>query len=189
MGTKQSLSFELGLPVTVEMSTDPIMAAELQRILNSVNKLASVVDAYSGNAPLADSVAAQFTASSSCRSQKLDVVYGYAQADIPAGSAVYTRMSGDDRLVYLASAAAANTFATGFCVSDAGVKAGSLCATCLSGGLIPYIGGLSEGVVYFLSSTPGQIISNSPDAGAVITQRLGYAIGATHFYFIPATPA
>jgi hypothetical protein len=182
---QQGISFEVGLPLTPELEQDPVKAAELQRIINGIYNVAAMLDYYTGNAPVSVATSKKFTVASSIRSSTLDVLHGYAQEDIPAGAAVYTRKVGDDLHVFKATASSAGTFATGFLVTDGGVTSGSFCAVNIGGGLIPYIAGLSEGVVYYLSDTPGFITNVG---GSAISQKLGYAVGPTSFYFIPNPP-
>lgn len=184
MSDKLSLSMQLGLPQVPEyVRDDPLLFAEFQRIINGINNLAAVVDAYTGRAPLTVAAKNGFNIGASTRSQYLDVLYAVAQEDLPAGSAVYLRYDAGEKRhnVWKATAADPAKFCQGFVVTDGGVVSGSVCAVQLSPGLVPFIGGLTEGITYYLSDTAGSI-SNLPGAN---TQKLGYALGPTYFYFTP----
>lgn len=186
MSDTTNLSIDLGIPQTPEFAGDPMTFLEFQRIYNAINNLAGYLDEYTGRAPLTTSVRAGYAPLSGMRNQYLDVPYGYAQEDIQAGSACYTRWDATNGrlLVSKASASAADTFCTCFCVTDGGVTTGSLVAVQFSGGVIPYIGSLIEGQTYYLSNTPG-VISNVP---GTVVQKLGYAIKSNYFYFCPNPP-
>lgn len=185
MSDKRALSLDLGIPQVPEYAgkEDPLLFLELQRIYNGLNNLAFYLDAYTGRAPLTVAVQAGFDLYKTTRAQYLDVIYAKASVDIPAGSACYTRYNATTQefTASLASATAADTFCTGFCVSDGGVQTGSLCAIQLGCGLVPYIGALTEGTTYYLSDTPG-VISSGPGTNV---QKLGYALGPVYFYFTP----
>jgi len=184
MSDTQALSVDLGIPQVPDFVTnDPVMFAEFQRMYNAINNLAYTLDAYSGRAPLTEAIKRQYEVGTLTRSQYLDVIYAQATVNIPAGAAVYTRWNaGAERYdAYLAHASGPTTFCTGFCATDGGVIAGSLCAVQWSAGIVPYIGGLTEGQIYYLSDTPGTI-SNAP---GTYTQPLGYAVAPTYFYFTP----
>lgn len=184
MSEGRSLSWDLGIPSVPEYSKDdPLLFFELQRIYNALNNLAGTLDLYSGRAPSIELAKTASNIFAATRSQYLDVVMAKAMVDIPAGAATYTRYNATDKIfeAYLASASSASTACTSFCVTDGGVTAGSYCSVQYSGGLVPFIAGMTEGVTYYLSNTPGTI-SNAP---GTYTQKLGYAIGPVYFYFIP----
>jgi hypothetical protein len=184
MSDKLSLSMQLGVPTVPEyVRDDPQLFSELQRILNGINNLAAVVDAYTGRAPLTSAAKSGFTIGASTRSQYLDVLYAVAQENLPAGSAVYLRYDSGEKLhkVWKATATDPTKFCQGFVVTDGGVASGSYCAVQLSVGLVPFIGGLTEGITYYLSDTAGSI-GNLPGTNL---QKVGYALGPTYFYFIP----
>lgn len=184
MSNQLQLSFQLNLPKTPEYTTDPLQAAELQRIINSINIVANTLDTYTGRAPLSSDVASGLSVFSTLRSRYVDVVYGYADTDLPAGSAVHLTSNGDSYSVSLASAALSTTCCHGFIMNEQGVKAGSLCTVNIGGGLVPLIAGLVEHTTYYLSDTPGVINT----AAGTVPQKLGYALGSTKFYFIPSVP-
>ena len=185
MSDKRALSLDLGIPQVPEYAgkEDPLLFFELQRIYNGLNNLAFYLDAYTGRAPLTVAAQAGFDLYKTTRGQYLDVIYATASVDIPAGAACYTRYNAvtEEFTAHLASAVDPTTFCTGFCVSEGGVVAGSLCAIQLGTGLVPFIGSLSEGATYYLSDTPG-LISSGPGTHA---QKLGYALGPVYFYFTP----
>lgn len=184
MSNKLQLSFQLNLPKVPEYTTDPLQAAELQRIINAINIVANTLDTYTGRAPLSTDATAQFSVFSTIRSQYSDVVYGFATVDLPAGCAVHLTANGDTFDVAKASALAASTCCHGFVMNEQGVKAGSLCTVNIGGGLVPLIAGLVEHTTYYLSDTPG-VINTSP---GTVPQKLGYALGSTKFYFVPSVP-
>ena len=186
MSDKVSLSIQLGIPQVPEyVKDDPQLYAELQRILNGLNNLALAVDAYTGRQPLTVAAKQGFKIGAATRSQYLDVIYATAQVNMPAGAAVYLRINGDGlHDAYLATASEPAKFCHGIVVTDGGVAAGSLVAVQLGQGLVPYIGGLTEGQTYYLANTDGAI-SNVP---GTTVQRLGYALGPSYFYFIPNPP-
>ena len=186
MSDKVSLSIQLGIPQVPEyVKDDPQLYAELQRILNGLNNLALAVDAYTGRQPLTVAAKQGFKIGAATRSQYLDVIYATATVNMPAGAAVYLRIDGDGlHDAYLATASDPAKFCHGIVVTDGGVAAGSLVAVQLGQGLVPYIGGLTEGQTYYLANTAGAI-SNVP---GTMVQRLGYALGPSYFYFIPNPP-
>lgn len=181
------LSVDLGIPQTPDNTTDPMMYAEFMRVYNSVRAVASALDSYTGNskAPLADMIAkdnGEFF-----RLRQMDCIYATVSMDLPAGAAVHCWYDATNKKwdVQLATATNAALFCNGFCVTDKGVTAGSIAKINMGGGLIPYIGSLVDGTTYYLSETPGYISASATGSGRVITQKLGYAIGPTYFYFTP----
>lgn len=182
---RHSLSIDLGLPIVPDIVQDPAMAAELQRIINAINAVASAVDSYTGRAPLSTDVAAQLSVGSTVRSSYLDIVYGTAAEDLPAGVAAHVLYDATTEGYTVSKAdAATNKLCHGFVVIDGGVKAGSLVSVNIGGGLIPYIAGLTPGIAYYAAANGA--ISNVPTSTMV--QPVGWALAPTILYFIPQMP-
>ena len=192
--TKQALSIDLKLPSTPDFVTDPALVVELQRLYNAVNTLALFVDIATGRQIL--SVAQKESQGlAGIRSQKLDVVYAVASATIAAGAACQLRKTGDFWTAYPAIATIPSPstdpalFATCFCTTSGGLLTGEYGAFTHGSGLIPYIGSISEGHVYYLSSTTaGAVTTTAPTAGGTFKQTLGFALDPTHFYSNIALP-
>lgn len=112
----------------------------------------------------------------------LNRLYVIASETIIQGAAISLFNNGGALNVRNANATNNTRICDGFCSSPGGIIAGSPGEIILNSG-VAFIGGLTIGARYWLSTTAGLIIAVPPVAAGNIEQYLGIAISATALSF------
>lgn len=189
------LAVNLGLPSIVDFIQDPQLASEMQRVLNAINNLAAYTEAATGRTPLTTAEFATQVLSAGMRGHLQDVQYCRATTTIAAGAPCYIEADGDGlkatpAIATYTAGSPPFTFATCFCATNGGLLTDEYGAFSLSAGYCPYVGGVTSGVVYFLSSTvAGGITATPPSAPGTFVQVLGHALRSNQFYGNISLPA
>lgn len=173
MPTKSGMSVNLGLPSTPEVDTIELYTS-LMQVYNAIRNVCFALDLYTGNTPIASSDLAQENFSSFLQVQKTSTVFVKLTEAVSAGHTINFHNSGGLRArKAIVSSQPCHGFA-----AMAGA-AGDTIAVSLFG-MHALVSGLTPGVTYYQSSSPGLIT-----AGAT-AQKLGVALSANALWFSPA---
>ena len=176
MASRKELSFQLGLSSTFSSNVeDPEIAAELTKLYNAINLLASKLDEYTGAIPYPLADRPYIAKSSANRSAGTNRFYGYATVNLLAGTLVYWNASGQ-----LAKASSASGVALLMVLED--TVAGDYAAVTRQG-VVTGLAGLTAGSAYVASTTAGAIATSVATGN---TRRyVGFALSSTELYFEP----
>ena len=169
-------SINTGLP-NIPDPPEPEFFAEFTRVYNAIRNLTIAIDSYTGAIPAEAANFSQTPVTSSVISQNSLRVYVPFGVTIAFGQMVNLYNSGG-LTARLAAANVGGLQAHGWCSIPA--TAGSY-GEIMLGGLCRGVIGLTPGLTYYLSNTPGAI---SATAGTV-SQKLGYSLGASELFFQP----
>lgn len=177
MANKQKASTNLGLSSIPEFSSKdyPDIYVDNLKLRNAIGVLQTALDQYTGILGL-DPAYWPTAAASQIRLGDYTPMYAIAEVTMVAGNIVNFHDVGGVLKARLADATAAGKPAHAFCAADVGI--GSFGEFTLQG-ICQNIGGLTNGVTYYQSNTPGLIAAG---AGTIL-QRIGFALGPSTLYF------
>jgi hypothetical protein len=158
---------------------DPAFFAEFTRVYNALRNLTVALDAYTGALPAEPQYYSSTPISTTVLSQNQHRVYVQFQEAASYGQIVNLYNNGGALGARLSNASAARP-GHAWCSTAGGVLVGGW-AEVMIGGLCLAFSGLTPGATYYLGNTAGSI---APTAG-VLSQKMGYALGATQLFFRP----
>jgi hypothetical protein len=176
----RELSFSLSIGSTpLTEPEDQEMAAELFRIYQAINSLATQVDTATGGLAIAAADRPYVLPSTASKEANMSRGYGKATVDLTIGEIVHFNSAGE---LVKAQATGTHLLKGQGIVLENTVTDGY--APIAYRGIIKAFVGLTVGNYYFLSLTAGAISNAAPTAGNTL-QYLGYAVSSTELYFCP----
>lgn len=172
-------SINTGLP-NIPDPPDPAFFAEFARMYNAIRNLSIAIDTYTGSLPADSSVYSQTAITDSVRAQNMVRVYVIFSELVTYGQTINFWSNAGVLTARLSNASAAGKPIHAFCSTAGGVAAGAYGEVMLNG-LCTAIGGLTPGATYYAGNTAGSIASTA----GTVSQKVGYALGASLFYFTP----
>lgn len=172
-------SINTGLP-NIPDPPDPLFFAEFTRVYNAIRNLTLAVDAYTGSLAADPSYYSQTPATQTILSQNTQRLYVLFSDTATYGQTINLYNNAGVLNARLSNASAAGKPVHAWCSTAGGVTSGNWGEVML-GGLCTAISGLTIGQTYYAGNTAGTI---APTAGTV-SQKIGYAIGATLLIFKP----
>ena len=174
--SKKDLSFQLGLGNSPSGNIeDQEVVAELFKVYNAVNLLASKLDQYTG--ALSDPVGDRPYIKPVAVSKAANVNKIYAEAAVDLVSLTLVSINSAGRLVKATPALRAR----GIVLEN--TSTGNFAPVAFNAVLDGFVG-LTAGSTYYLSAaTAGGITATAPAAGSI--QRIGFAVNSTTLAFYP----
>lgn len=172
-------SVNTGLP-NIPDPPDPAFFAEFTRLYNAIRNLTIAMDNATGSLPQEPQFYSQTLPVQTLLSQNTQRLYVQFTETATYGKTINLFNNAGSLGARLSNASAAGKPIHAWCSTAGGVTAGQFGEVML-GGLCTAIGGLTIGQTYFAGNTAGAI---APTAGTV-SQKIGYAIGASLLIFKP----
>jgi len=178
--------FQLGLPELPETGSREVKPKELEQDLrfsfNAIHNLAEGIANSTGLQPLSSGYQNLANSASTIGASK-QRIYAPATVAITYGEIVNVWDNAGNVEVQLADATDATKPGHGICNTVGTCAIGDVIEIVLPNCHVGSIGGLTGGVLYYLSTTPGAIQNTAPAASGNIVQAVGLALTATDFYF------
>ena len=179
MGTKPSMSINLGLPAIPE-TQDPDLYAALIPLYSAIRNVMYAVDGYTGNAYIDPADYSEVNPYAYLGIQRQSIIFLRAYEDMSAGTIACIWDSAGKPVMRRALGGVYR--AHGFLPES--VKAGAYAPLALAG-LCSGIGSMSIGSSYWLSDVTAGLITPTPPATPGNVQRLGFAIDTNKLFFQP----
>ena len=172
MSKLPSASVNLGISSIPDVDNQEIYQALLP-VHSAIRNVMYALDAYTGNLLITPDEYSQINATGQIQLQKTAVFYVKLTEAVAVGNMINIWNSGGARG---RKSVSATQRIHGYALASGAI--GDTIPICLFG-LCSLIGGLTPGADYYASTTPGQITAS------VTSQRIGFALDATHLWFTP----
>ncbi len=186
MATANSFNspINIRLPLTPE-TQNPELFARLAEVYNAIRQLQLGVGTLTGAVGADPSAYSTTSPSESIFPQNANRLYGKALADLSPGQMISITVDAGVVAFQKANASNATKFASAY-VSSSPILSGAYGEVIMKQGLCPFIGGLTIGTLYYLSTTDGLITATPPSASGNIVQPIGVALTTSNLYFNPS---
>lgn len=179
--SNRELSFSLGIGTTPQSEIeDPDLSAEMFRLYNAINTIASQLDAVSGSLVAAAADRPYILPSVASKELNITRGYGYATVAFALGELAHLNSSGQ---LVKALSDTSHSLKAQVVITQATVLGGY--APYSFAGVIKAYVGLAAGSYYYLSETAGAISSLLPATGKTV-QIVGFAVSPSELYFKPS---
>ena len=183
MANPNYLSSNLGLP-QLPTTEDQNLYNELFRVYNAINIVARNLDYYTGIIARPEEDWAALTPGDTLRVQNGTRVYLPYTETCTYGNMITIYDNAGVASVRKANATDATKPCFGFCSVGAGVTAGDIGEIMLLG--LVSLSGATPGLLYYLSTTSGQLTSVKPTTSGNLVQALGFGITTTAVFMNPS---